>query len=103
MFTNEISCRTWTRRYSLDETVFERIDTEEKTWLFGFLTADGYLRRHNWEVSVKLKAADLTALEDIRRIFSTDKPIRHTNAAHRTGRSHCCELAINSRRVYEDL
>jgi len=38
---NRRGVRTSRRRYAVDEAYFEKIDTEEKAWILGFLTADG--------------------------------------------------------------
>lgn len=50
-----------TKRYDVDETFFEMIDTEEKSYWLGFLFADGYVRIRNekyGELKLKLQTKD---------------------------------------------
>jgi hypothetical protein len=48
------------RKYDLDETIFEKVDTEEKAYWLGFFTADGAITEN--KVRLTLKANDYSHL-----------------------------------------
>lgn len=71
------------RKYALDDTFFDVIDTEAKAYWLGFITADGCVQagavgtagwqRH--QVSVKLKASDAGHLEKLKADLAAENPI----------------------------
>lgn len=74
------------RRYRLDETFFEKIDTEQKAYVLGFLSADGTISNHGRSVILMLHAKDEHILRDIRKamgsnakIFTREKIPAHPN------------------------
>lgn len=61
------------RRYSLDEDFFEKIDTEEKAYVLGFLAADGTVNvRSVW---LMLHAKDEHIIRDIRKAMGSNARI----------------------------
>ena len=56
---------TRNRKYHFDLNFFEKIDTEEKAYWFGFLCADGYVARRG-VVQIELKESDKIHLEKFR-------------------------------------
>ena len=48
------------RKYNLDETIFEKIDSEEKAYWLGFFTADGCITEN--KIRLSLKAEDYSHL-----------------------------------------
>lgn len=73
-------------RYSLDEHVFDAIDTEEKAYWLGFLMADGYNHEDKNAICLRLQAGDLEILEKFKRFLKSDAPIytftRETTVNH---------------------
>jgi hypothetical protein len=63
------------RRYSLNESFFEKIDTEEKAYTLGFMAADGNVPINLRSVRLMLQARDVHILRDIRRVMNSDARI----------------------------
>lgn len=67
------------KKYKVDETFFENIDTEEKAYWLGFLYADGCVRDFGNKVNITigLGKKDELHLEKFRRSVGGDMPIAH--------------------------
>lgn len=63
------------RRYALDEKFFERVDTEQKAYVLGFLAADGTIPSAGRSVVLMLQARDVHILRDIRMAMGSDARI----------------------------
>lgn len=61
------------REYKLNESFFERIDTEAKAYWLGFLTADVY--SHGYAVALRLQRRDEPHLIKFRSALLSDHPI----------------------------
>lgn len=89
------------RKYTLDESVFDIIDSQEKSYLLGLLFADGNNDGHT-EISIQLSEVDITILEKFREFFKTDRPLefisKKNNKQHNQYR-----LRINSRHICDKL
>lgn len=67
---------THSKRYTIDDTFFEKVDTEEKAYILGFLYADGYNdTKHNC-IRLTLAETDKIILEKINKILGHNKPLR---------------------------
>ena len=64
------------RRYNLDETKFDTIDTEEKAYWLGFLFADGCVQSSSNDIALALSVVDIGHLEKFKLFLGTDRPIR---------------------------
>lgn len=62
-------------RYSLDEHVFDTVDTEEKAYWLGFLMADGYNHEDKSTICLRLQAEDLEILEKFKNFLKSNAPI----------------------------
>lgn len=71
--------RTRERRYELDESYFDRIDTPDKAYWLGFIAGDGCVRDRG-VLSVGLSAKDRAHLEALGAALSTTTPIREYTA-----------------------
>lgn len=60
------------RTYSLDENVFEVVDTEEKAYWLGFLYADGYVSDAKNDIEIGLAEKDAAHLEKAKLFFNTE-------------------------------
>ena len=74
------------RTYDLDEHFFDVIDTEEKAYWLGFLTADGYVHEPYF-VSTRLKRADRSHLGLLKEAVRSDAPI-YDGVATRKGKKY---------------
>ncbi len=72
------------RKYTLNETFFENIDTEEKSYWLGFLYADGCVSKSRTsEQKVQLKIVDKEHLYKFHADLNSTYPIReHYNLRH---------------------
>lgn len=50
------------RKYHYDEHIFDIIDTAEKAYWIGFITADGYINEERQWLSIKLQGSDINHL-----------------------------------------
>src|SRR5262245_32148891 len=97
------------RIYSLDETYFEAIDTEEKAYWLGFIAADGKVSdgesRHQ-DTAITLARTDREHLVHLARCLKTNRPVTDIDAPPlRPGkpvRPHS-RLTITSAKVLTDL
>lgn len=62
-------------KYTIDETVFDIIDSEEKAYWLGFLMADGYNHEDKHAICLRLQAEDLEILEKFRDFLKSNAPI----------------------------
>ena len=60
------------RKYSINETFFDIIDTQEKAYVLGLLYADGYNNTDRNSVSLGLKETDREILDKVRKITILD-------------------------------
>lgn len=67
------------RIYTIDENVFDNIDSEEKAYWLGFLFADGYNHEERGTITLTLQNLDMDTLEKFRQFLKTDKPIGRNN------------------------
>lgn len=67
------------RRYSLNESFFDEVDTEEKAYWLGFITADGCVVNRK-AVTINLSDVDSGHLEKLSTSLSSDIPVRHLAA-----------------------
>lgn len=65
------------RKYDINETFFDKIDTEEKAYFLGFLYADGYNNTDRNSVALSLKGDDKEILEKLSNLLQPDKPLQY--------------------------
>ena len=63
------------KKYTLNEHVFDIVDTEEKAYWLGFLMADGYNHETKCCVALRLSAIDREILEKYKKFLETNVPI----------------------------
>lgn len=83
--------------YVLDEFVFSTIDAHEKAYWLGFLAADGNITERC--LRLRLSKKDLSHLEKFSNFLKSNHPIRH----YLVDGHECCELAISSKQIVNDL
>ena len=87
------------RKYEINESIFESIDNEEKAYILGFLYADGYVNTKYNHVELTLKNSDLEILQSIKNIIFKDNkrpliPIKN---------GKYLRLSISSKKIVNDL
>lgn len=64
------------RKYTLDQTFFDVIDTEEKAYILGLIATDGSVSKNI--LSIELKRSDKGLLEKVSMCFNSNKPIMNS-------------------------
>ncbi len=88
-------------RYSVDESFFDYIDTEEKAYWLGFLTADGGI--YNSKVVLGLKISDIGHLQKFTASLHADYPVRVKESKGYGGTRLAAYITINSFRLVQAL
>lgn len=109
MLDNISSSKSSSRRYTLNENIFEIIDTEEKAYWLGFLLADGSIcvRKNTGQSTIKISLAsiDKNHIQKFLDFVGCDMPIRTYmvgNGAN-DNLSESCEVTITSKKIVSDL
>lgn len=63
------------RKYTLNESFLEKIDSASKSQILGILFSDGTASKYNALICLRLQKDDLEYLEKIRKIIQSNKPI----------------------------
>lgn len=64
------------RKYPIDETFFDKIDTEKKAYFLGLLYADGYNNTDRNSVNLSLKEDDKDILIKLNNLIQPTKPLQ---------------------------
>lgn len=93
------------KKYHINATVFDNIDTEEKAYWLGLLMADGYNHQNKSCVALRLQAEDRYILEKYKIFLDTDAPIYMFNSTTKVNKldRDYCELNICSPKFSESL
>lgn len=91
------------RKYAIDETFFEKIDTPNKAQVLGLVYADGGLWLKNYTLRIALKDTDVAYLEQVRLAMHCDKPLRFKEETQRERTYRCYVLDVSSRKMSGDL
>ena len=65
------------RKYEVNESFFDVIDTEEKAYFLGFLYADGYNNTDRNSVTLSLKEYDKDILGKLNNLLQSNKPLQY--------------------------
>lgn len=71
------------RKYSLDETYWDNIDTPNKAYHLGFMYADGCNMPSKRTLSLILEECDREILEKLKRELHSSKPLVYENCQHK--------------------
>jgi intein-encoded DNA endonuclease-like protein len=98
------------RRYFVNETYFDIIDSEDKAYWLGFLFADGYIReRKNGDsLEIKLSQLDIEHLELLKKCMDSTHNIKLgiSKTKNKKGKeytSHMATLSMYSNRLVESI
>jgi intein/homing endonuclease len=91
-----------TRRWTLNERYFERIDSEEKAYWLGFIAADGCVL-DSGGVSVGLASKDKGHLLKLRGALGSNSPLLEYSAERFGGTRYTSRLTVFSRLMANDL
>jgi hypothetical protein len=85
------------RKYFVNETFFEKIDTEEKAYLLGFLFADGFIGKNLSYIEITLHKKDIEVLQNfVKHLYYNDRPISTVKVVYK-------RVVINSVKMVKNL
>ena len=88
------------RKYKINETFFDTINTEEKAYFLGILYADGYNNTDRKTVTISLQEKDLELLEKLRVLIEHEKPLSHVKFSNWSDQYR---IVIHNKRISEKL
>lgn len=83
--------------YTVDEHIFDIIDSNEKAYYLGLLASDGSLNQNSSLIRLSLEEYDKYLLEQFNNFVKSNRPI------FQSAGSHVCEACINSFHMQEAL
>lgn len=84
---------------SIDESIFDNIDSEEKAYWLGFLFADGNIGSRVKTLEVNISERDSIHLEKLRMFLKYDR-----NLIHETNGKYCnCRLSVTNHHMWDVL
>lgn len=89
------------RKFRANDDFFDKIDSEIKAYLLGFLYADGYLASDG-RVGIRLNQKDKEIIELIKEHICPNNPIEFSNSQN-FKRDPQVSIRFNSKRIYERL
>ena len=76
---------SYARKYNLNEHYFDKIDTEDKAYMLGFIYADGNNLFKKNRISIKLAQVDEEILHKFSMIMLGEVNVRHTSNKNKDG------------------
>lgn len=90
------------RKYSVNDTYFDKIDTSNKAYCLGFLWADGHNNTKKGIVEMRLQETDKHILQDISRDMQNDRPLYFVTD-NKLNHQDAYRMYITSRRISNSL
>lgn len=91
------------KKYSLNENIFDVIDTESKAYWLGFLYADGYVNEKQNIVELTLSEVDYDHICKFKEFLETDVPIRERNSTIKGKEFKSYRIAVYSPQLVKKL
>lgn len=103
---HQSSGRGWLRRRSalpIDEFFFSKIDTEEKAYFLGFLSADGYVSADGKRLSCSVSEVDLHIIEQFRSAIKSGHKVSTKISNGFSGSKPQKVINISCKQIVSDL
>lgn len=92
------------RSYNVNENYFERIDSEEKAYWLGFITADGCLKQNKNQLDIGLSINDHSHLEKFKHSIDSEHPIKTERTVLENNKEYLSSnIGIQNKKLYNDL
>lgn len=88
--------------YKINETFFENVDNEYKSYFLGLIFADGYLHEKRNYMSLTLQETDVDILNKLRSCIETDKPLQLIKRKEKNTKNQY-RLLITRKKIINDL
>lgn len=85
------------KKYNYDEKFFEKIDSEFKAWVLGWIASDGHIDKKGSKIHIEIHLKDKGVINQIRDGICKDIPIRTNLLTQRVS------LTINSKNMAKDV
>lgn len=86
-----------------DNTVFDKIDSEEKAYWLGFIYADGNISSNNNSLTINLSAKDKEHLEKFNNFIKNTKSVREFNTKTNGKEYPTCQIIVTNKHFKERL
>lgn len=100
MKENNINIRK--RKYNVNEQYFSDIDSPEKAYWLGFLSADGYVHQERGQLTIELQESDREHLEKFRKAIQCSAPIIEIYCGKNKEFLHY-RFSVKCRKMIQDL
>ena len=90
------------RKYFFNESIFDNIDTAEKAYWIGFITADGYINEKRGWLSIQLQYSDIDHLKKFAKFINCPEEKIKTIKHNITG-NLLCYIELDSRKLTNSL
>lgn len=98
----ELGCKRERRIYQVNENYFESIDSDEKAYWLGFLSADGYIHEGKNTITLELQESDKFHIEKFKKAISATYPIKEI--IHKLDKEYThYRITITSKKMVNDL
>jgi intein/homing endonuclease len=97
------------RKYTLNENFFEKIDSEQKAYWLGFISADGTIvvtnkQTNSLRLRINIHEKDRNLLEMFKEDLESDSPIKeYVTNKNKKFESKQVKIDINSKKICNDL
>ncbi len=90
------------RKYEIDHSLFDKIDTKEKAIFLGLFFADGCNRGNGKSLNISLAEEDKLYLQKFSKILFNNRPLIIENQK-RENRQNMCKLEISSEQIIKNI
>lgn len=101
------SCGCKRKKFSVDDDFFENINTEEKAYILGFISSDGYINKKLNQVKIDLSRSDEDVLIKIKNAINYTNSIKHytynCSVEQYKYSQEVSRLVISSKKMVSDL
>ena len=96
------------RKYELNQDYFEKLDTNNKAYVLGFLYADGNVSKEKYNIQLSLQEGDKEILEKISKDMNSDVPLVFKNFSKYNDKNGFNQqdqwsLLLHSKKMHMDL
>lgn len=92
------------RKYTLDLSAFENVDTEIKAYVLGFMYADGYNNQKDGSIQIQIAEEDCEVLEIIKKSLGSNHPFWINKRSEKNeNHKNTAALHIFSKKLSDDF
>ena len=88
---------------NVDIDFFEKIDTEEKAYWFGFISADGHIGKNRNSIKITLALKDKKHVEKFKKSIKSEHSIVIRKHEAFNNVFEAAEIVINNKKIHSDL